>query len=167
MGLINHLTCFLTPLWVSGKKPWVDSDVALMEGDGESRGHFEGTHLCGLEGPLVLPLYSRPLYPGPFTSCCIPQHSWTHASQSGYPRWITASNTIPPTPILQLLPMLMPDWHLGSGNRGICWALSQFVQVGKDSYLTSLWRFNIVIWPVGTWNIEHPYWPHIAGGLCS
>lgn len=38
-------------------------------------GHFEGTHLCGSEGPLVLLLYSRPLYPDPFTSCCITPHS--------------------------------------------------------------------------------------------
>lgn len=39
----------------------MESDGGMMEGDGASKGHFEGTPLCGLEGPLVVLLYSHPL----------------------------------------------------------------------------------------------------------
>ena len=32
----------------------------LIEGDGASGGHFEGTPLCGLKGPLAVPLSFPP-----------------------------------------------------------------------------------------------------------
>ncbi len=52
---------------VRGRTPQMGSNG----GGGVSRGHFEGTSLCGLEGPLAIPLYSHPLPP----PLLYPQHS--------------------------------------------------------------------------------------------
>jgi len=88
-----------------------------MEGDGVSGGHFEGTLLCGLEGPLAVPLSSHPQAPPP--PAVPPSTAAPHASQSGYPRRATGLDITTPYPLLHILPMLE------SGNSGVGWAPSQ------------------------------------------
>lgn len=47
-------------------------------------------------------------------------------------------------------------------RKRLFWPPSQFGHVGKVTYLTNLWQLT-----VGICYIEHPYWPHNAGGLCN
>lgn len=96
-------------------------------------GHFQGTPLCGLEGPPVISLS----FHSTFTFCCTPI-AQPCPNESGYP----------------------DDEGV---RKRVFWPPSQF---GKVTFLTSLWQYDVVQ-TMGIRYIEHPFWPHNAGGLCN